>query len=167
MAIPFASIKLAIYNVVRRELDVTTIWADQSEVRPERPYASIRLTSGPIVVGSDEGREPVSGQFTVEGLRQLVMSVQAFGDSAIERMSKLQTALSKDSVVEELDASGIAVYDVGAVQNLTALLENRFETRAQMDLSMYVTDAEVDDTGYIEDVEVTNEVNDDTIVVET
>lgn len=165
--IPFATLKLALYNVVSTELDCTTIWADQSEVRPPRPYASLKLTSGPVVVANDEVRQPTSGSFEVAGLRRMTLSVQAFGEGALERMSRLQTALSKESVLESLDKSGVAIVEVAGVQNLTGLLDNRFETRAQMDVGFYAAENESDSTDFVESVEVTSEPDSDTFVVES
>lgn len=164
--ISFASIRSALYNVVSTELDVVTIWADQSEVRPPRPYASMKLIAGPVVIANDEVRQPSTGVFAVAGLRQLTLSVNAFGEGAMEMMSRLQTALSKDSVADTLAAYDIAVTDVGAVQNLTTLLENRYETRAQMDIRFYVSENENDSVTFIDSVEVTSEPDSDTDLIE-
>lgn len=166
--IDFATLKKALYNWVKTETDVTVIWMDQSEVRPPRPYVGLKLISGPLKLGTDDLRQDNPGEFSVQGLRQFTLSVNAFGADSLALLSGLQTSTDKPTVIETLAADGIGIVQAGQIQDLTTGLDNRFESRHQMDVTLYGKDIETDaDVGTIEDVELTEQVQGTTIVIDT
>lgn len=166
--IDFAPIRKAIYTWIKTELDVVAIWEQQSEQRPPRPYVSMKLIVGPVKTGHDDLRQDTSGSFSVQGLRVLTLSLNVYGQDAMSLMSRLQTSTEKPSVQEELRKEGIAFIRAEGIQDLTVALDNRFETRAQMDVLFHIKDIESDSAlTTIDDVEVTEQIHDETVIIDT
>jgi len=164
--IDLAKARLALHNWVKTELEIEAIWEDQGYPRPQLPYASLKIISGPIRAGTDELRQVSSGVFSVAGLRRIVVSVQVYGEDALLKGSALQTSLSKHSTSASLNAGGLALIRATDVKDVTVALDNRFESRAHLDAEFYLAENEVDDPGLIEKVEVTNEVDGSTSTVQ-
>ncbi len=64
-------------------------------------------------------------------------------------LGKVQNALGLESVRYALNAAGLVPYDIGTVQNVSALLETAFEGRANLDVLFYTTDDISEFVGYI------------------
>ena len=96
----------------------------------------------------------------------MVVSVQIFGNTQIHRPMAYQLAidlnasLSKITVLDRLRSSGVAVFNQGEVDNITALEETEFEERAAFDVLLGVAENVVDDPGIIEHVNLENDVHD-------
>lgn len=164
--IKFDLLKLAIYNWVHKELGLTAIWEEQSEVRPAKPYVSMKLITGPVKTGTDDLRQDAEGVFSVQGLRMLTLSVSVYGADSLASLSTLQTSIEKPSVQEVLRSAGLSFIRADAVQDLTIQRENRFESRHQMDVQFYTAEVEVDDgMTTIDTVELNNEVDGSVTVI--
>lgn len=132
----FAPFKTAIYNWFKKQSDITVIWADQASPRPARPYGSLKVISGPVKLGGQDNlrQDPVTGALLLNGPRQITVSMNVYGEEAMDILSTVRDSLDDPSVIDELDAQGLSVSEDGSVQNLTEALETHFETRAQMDV---------------------------------
>lgn len=160
----YEDLQLAIYNWVTDVLGIQVIWENQSEHRPERPYASLNLTVFPTKLGHDDARM-VGDKFKVQGLREMTLSVNVYGAEAFEFLSDLQSSHEMPSIRQQLLRDCIVVVSTSEVRNLSELHEARFQTRGQMDVQLrtnYV--AEDTETGYIERVEITDS-NGETVTV--
>jgi hypothetical protein len=145
--------------------DEFVIWANQSASRPAGPHITLKL-DGPLTVGLDgvdhnydenrpEGEEI---ELKAEGTRELIVMLQAFGgdptgsSSARALLSKVLTALALPTRRDALAAAGVTPFDAGQVQDLTALLETKFESRAALEARFYLVDDASEFTTYIEKV---------------
>jgi hypothetical protein len=149
------------------------IFSHQNGNDPVAPYITVQLDDE-IGVGldsvrtiydedADEGEEI---ELRSEGLRELVVTVQAYSDdttgasSARALLSKVRAALGLPTVRSKLATAELACFDAGNVRNLSALYEADFEGRAVLEARFYVPQTASEKTGYISQVEITNEIPD-------
>lgn len=150
--------------------DSAVIWAEQSGSCPLPAFITLRLGEllalgafDELVTETDLLRPAgTEVELRAEGLREFAVSVQAFGPSTTGNatgravLAKCQTALMLPSVRTALAAAGITPFDIGPVQNVTALVHTKFEGRAILEVRFYVRDSISEYTGYIETVEKTS-----------
>jgi hypothetical protein len=135
---------------------VTVIWAEQNAPRPQGEFVTLKIISGPIKIGRDESRisETIPGQLDIIGHRSFIVSINSYGGDALVLLLKLQDSLSLLSVRDPLSTAGLTVNDVGNVRDVTAVVDTRFERRANLEVTFsYVTTYD-ENPGYIEKVSV-------------
>lgn len=148
------------------------IFLDQRGDRPDKPYAAIKLISGPKVFGHDDQRAPDPGMtddFLISGQRQYLCSVNVYsslnpddkytGPGANQIMSDVRDSLEKITVYTALNNAGLGMTNRPAVQNLTQLLEDQWEERAQMDVEFCIASNIGDSPGTITKVKVSGTVS--------
>lgn len=157
---------LAEVNTVTDPSNVTVIFANQNAPRPAKPYGTILIMSVIRVGQNDEQRETDNyGEMALVGQRQMTVSLNIYGEGAIDYMETLQQSLSKFSVLQNYFGSApISILNKSTIQNLTYLLETDFESRAQMDITIGYAVDYTDDVGLIEHVEVVGTVNDEELI---
>jgi hypothetical protein len=156
-----------IHNWAKTVSGVTTVWMNQRAPRPAIPYVAIDIIAGPVKVGHDNLRQDIPGQFYVAGMRSFTLSVNVFGNNANDLAERLVTSLEMPSVQELLRVSDIAIIDTSDVRVLDLLQETDVEGRAQFDFRFATSINRVDNgAGYIETVEVLNELDNSTVVVD-
>ena len=89
------------------------------------------------------------------------MSINYFGALPFENLMKAYNSLEKPTLIEDFNAAGIAFWEKTEVQNLTDILETRFEERAAFDFMIGFADNIEDDPGVIEKVDLTATVTAD------
>lgn len=146
--------------------DEHAFFSDQKVPRPNGPYVTLRVISTKQMGLQDEktydydAARPLGQEIgiTLTALRSVHVSVQVWQTptthvselTAVDIATRLQLGLRRPSVVTVLDGAGIAVFDVGDVRNLPALLDANFEGRAQFDLGFLANVDQVTDfIGYI------------------
>lgn len=80
---------------------------------------------------------------TIIGQRRLVASIQFFRDDAYTKACRLNTLLSMSSSVDKLQAMGLGLVRASPARNLTAVIDNAWEDRAQIDLEFHLVAKEV------------------------
>lgn len=164
-----ALVKKGLYDAMRAILPnvVMVIWADQNQERPARPYLTMKLIMGPQRRGNDEQRYGNDGSINHTGVREFDLSINLYGPKAQEYLSMIQSYLNFESIKSILLEKDLVFVRDSGVRDLSLLLENRTETRAQLDLhfrtSANVIESE-EEVGSIETVELENEM-DGTITV--
>lgn len=163
--IDWGETRRALISWVQTQIEIDCVWEDQGAPRPNLPFASAKIISGPRRKGTDELRRKSGPVYYVAGMRQITLSVQVYGAEALNKVSELQTSLEKPSVLGTLRSYGIAFVRAEAVNDTSTALDNRFESRAQMDVILSVVDNDDDDIDYIANVEVANLVDDSTSTI--
>jgi len=133
---------------------VPVIRSDQVGDRPtpSYPFATYRFDSY-IELGQDEVSPPdASGIVTVSGQRQATISVHYFGSNPIGNISTAYLSLGKPTVQAFLYLAGIAINEKGPVQNVTAMLETKYDDHATFDFYVGLSDSMTDNVGLIERV---------------
>lgn len=112
--------------------------ADQDGPREVRPYATLKIISGPSRVYPRDIEQPTAnpGEVNVAGWRELTMAVEVYGTGGMQSCVDLEASLEIPSVYETFRAAGVAIIEVLPVVNLTELLETDFEERGQFDVRL-------------------------------
>jgi hypothetical protein len=132
-----STIEAAWYKFVNdnTESEVTVIFADESAPRPNKPYITLKIISGPNAKGFDDIRYINNTEFSLSGMRQYSLSIQGFGVDMHDALSKLQTILDSPNVIAQLkEDADIAIVNKGSVSDITVALETSFERRFNMDI---------------------------------
>jgi hypothetical protein len=93
------------------------------------------------------------------GQRGATVSVHYFGDNPMGPIMQAYSSLEKQTVLDQLYASGIAVQSKEPIQNVSAALETRFDPHATFDFYIGMSENNLDDVGVIEKVQLTGEVD--------
>lgn len=125
---------------------VKSVVADEAEVvfseaisgkglpRPKPPYITLKIISGPRPKGFDElRRKPGTDDFTLGGIRQYTLSMQGFGAGTSDMLSEVLTRMDDPSKTVGL-VPFVGIVDRGDVLDISALLENGYESRASLDV---------------------------------
>ena len=153
------SLETDLYGLISPLVSGTLIWMDQSKTLPALPFAAMKISSRRMVNGDWHSAPNASGVETVKGDREFTLSMQrhqAYGaDSVTELLQGVSDKLRLTTVIDKFMAKKIAVYDVGAVTDISALLDKTvIEKRAALDIFMRVKISQTDAVGLIEQVSV-------------
>ncbi len=144
-------------------------FADQKVAKPTSgSFITVRVGDLIHTAGVDERRRTASVTVgaevvhTVTGLREVVVSLQAFSaatvgsDSARALLGRVQAALGLDSVRFAFHAAGCSCFDSGTVKSLSVAVPGNqtvFEGRAVLEARFYVVETVAETSTYIETVE--------------
>lgn len=128
------------YTVVIQEETI-----GENRPKPAKPYVQVNLISGPVDQGSDEELRCDNGVFLLSSIRQLTVSLQAFGQGGFDSLALFKTKLfdysshiQNNEVVHGLGSflkqNGISIVERGTIQNVSALLGTGIEQRHNMDI---------------------------------
>lgn len=154
-------IYMFLFGWIKAESGMTVIKANQKGPRPPRPYVSVLFINANSRIGSvmDQQRSTDTGTVLTEGARKAVASINIFGETANETLSKVRDSLDRPDVIASFAQMGIAHLSEDGPNDLTELEETAFEERSQMDLMIsFVASSEVD-VSTIENVSFTPTIN--------
>lgn len=147
--------------------DLKVIWANESGVRPKLPYVSLNFINPGMRMGSKDNIEYAGDDaFQVVGQRSATLSVNAFGDEAIQQLMNFRDALETAEAMDYTREQQISIVPDGKPKDLSELVDTKIEKRAQLDLSVGYTVSIEENYGPIDSVEVNNVINEETITVE-
>jgi hypothetical protein len=91
------------------------IWANQSAVPPELPYATLQIIAGPTSIGifddlSTPPRGSPSAEVILSGVREQTLSCRLFGDGASDKAELVNSALSEPIPSSNLQAAQIVTF---------------------------------------------------------
>lgn len=139
--------------------------------RPSLPYIGMKITTPGARYGDDTKQNiPGSTKWSSGGPRKMTASFEAFAsthEDAYNLMTLWQTSLDEENIQSFLRASGIAVWIIGTVADLTALLNTGYEGRAQMDCQFGLAVNLTSDLGEMDSVTVTGAITTDSGIVNT
>lgn len=149
------------------------VWANQAMPQVAMPYATLRISGVRKLGTTDEETQAYDGDAdpgqeittTIKGVREITVSCQVFAapvtgsGTAREFAAAAQLALELPTVRFALNQAGLSISGVGAVQDISALFETKFQSRASLDVTMYLVDAISEQTGYIETVNTTGDTS--------
>jgi hypothetical protein len=172
------------FNVIRqalvREIQ-SRIGLDQQHViyeepeqpnfpRPSLPYFSVKILVPAAKKGDDDHTPVLDGDgnpttvWNSGGVRQMTAEFNAYGRSheeAYNLMSWWQSALDTETVQGDLRESGLAVWTIGNVADLSKLLNTGYEGRAHLECTFGIAMNLTEDLGQEETVTVVGEVTTD------
>lgn len=156
MPLVFADLKTALYNWATSNVPsgMPVIYYYPNAPRPTVDYVTL-LISSVTQIGWDYVPQPTDSAGDVEqvGDREFILSVQGYGGDPITVLENLRTSLQKQTVLDTLRASGIVYFDWFPINDITDLVDSRFEQRATMDLHFRIAQEYFDVLGTIAQVE--------------
>lgn len=168
--IDFNDIRKALVAMVTAATGLTCILEEQkgekgeAQTRPDLPYASLKITT-PATRFGDDTTQPVSDTVINRGgQRRMSVSFHVYDvdqEDAYNAMALLQSKLDQFGTQELLRKSGIAVWIIGNVADLSALLNTGYEGRSQMDCQFGIAANLTEDVGQIKKVGITGTAHTD------
>jgi hypothetical protein len=137
----------------------------QNAPRPCLPYFSFKLTTPGAKSGDDSTFYAGDGATTLFGKggnRKMSVSFNCYAatqEEAYDYMALWQGSLELPNVQAVLRESGIAVWLIGTVADLSALLNTGYEGRSHMDVQFGIASNLVEDDGAIEHADITGTVD--------
>lgn len=131
------------------------VHANQNAPQPREPFAVINCWVASGRRGRDEERldDDAPGIIQHAGNRRLTVSLNIYGPGALELADRIAERLMTQAIAEgNLDPAGLAILRTSDPRNLTALLETRYQERAQLDLTVGCVSNWTEDVGYITSV---------------
>lgn len=138
------------------------IWARQNAPTPKESHATLRILSSKkesypdIKVDSKE-----KGVYHNRIPKAYVIEIQYFGaksDNAFEILNDMVDKLDASTIIQECRAYGFAFFDAENVIDTTALIDDtKWQSRAAVDLHVRVTSDVVENTGYVDGVNITSD----------
>jgi len=92
------------------------------------------------------------------GDREFTVQIQGYGGDPLTILNNLRTSLQKQTVLDSLRAVGIVFANWFPVNDITALVDSRFEQRASMDVLFRIADIYTDNLGVISTVNILEEI---------
>lgn len=143
-------------TITTNSLAIPVIYAYQNAPRPNLPVYAVVSLDSIIQLGFDELREiDVNKLAHIGGQRRATVGVHYFGPNPMQEISKAYNSLEKETILAILNASGIAVWNKNAIQNVTGMLETTFQNHAFFDFTIGYAENYQDDLGTIEQAELT------------
>lgn len=156
MSITFKNVKTSLYDWVVANIPsgMPAVYYYPNAPRPTLDYVSLFISSV-TQIGWDYVPRPVDEAGTVEqvGDREFTFIVQGYGGDPLTVLENLRTSLQKQTVLDTLRASGIVFVNWFPINDITDLVDSRFEQRATMDILFRIAQEYFDTLGSIAQVE--------------
>lgn len=129
--------------------------------RPQGSYASVDFVTD-ITIGLEESSlenntEDPDLTETITGTREIMMSVNFYRDSAIDNARSFRTGLIRSSIQELFKESNLGLIGRSIVREIDEPLENGWEERSQMDITLSAVGTDSDLIRSIESVNISAE----------
>ncbi len=179
--IDWKDIETAIHRMVTDELgyeDSNVIWERANVPQPSYPYVSLFRLVGPTKeAGKDEIRsqfdstQPQGKQIEMlsTGPRAFTLSISSHVDeesgandpncNAMFVCSKLQSALGKTSVLDQLAAVEVSVIEELAVTDTSLVVNGKWLSRATLDVRLRTVSNVTERTAWIDEAETTGTIS--------
>lgn len=174
--IDYNVIRLAFVNAIMLtcNLDQNHVITEEPEnqnwPRPQKPYFSMKIISPAARYGDDtisnvaDAFGNPSPVFNSGGPRKMTVSFHCYGNSHEESynyMSLWQTSLDLQNIQELLRGTGIAVWLIGTVEDLSSLLNTGYEGRSHMDCTFGLAFNLESELGLIQELQVQGAITTD------
>lgn len=161
MPIVFNDLRTVLYNwaFANTPSGMPVIWYFPNSPRPTVDYVTLNISAVQQIGWDYEPRPTLaSGAVTQVGDREFTLTAQAYGGDVMTVLNNLRTSLQKQTVLDTLRSSGVVFVDWFPINNITELVDSRFEQRATMDILFRIADTYGDTLGTIAQAEITEEL---------
>ncbi len=153
--IDFNLVRTNLYNWVVANVPsgMPAIYLFSNAPRPVVDYLTLHISSI-VQIGWDYEQSPLTtaGINSQIGDREFTFQIQAYGGDVMTVMQNLRTSLQKQTVLDTLRANGIVFANWFPINDLTTLVDSRYEQRASMDVLFRIADIYTDVVGVISTV---------------
>lgn len=155
MAIDFNVVRTNLYNWAIANLPegMPVIYLYPNAPRPTVDYVSLYISTV-NEIGWDYTEDPTddSGVANMIGDREFTVQAQAYGGDPVTVLQNLRTSLQKQTVLDSLRVNGIVFFNWSPINDITELVDSRYEQRATMDIFFRIADIYTDTLGVIDTV---------------
>lgn len=155
--INFYNLKVALYNwaVANTPTGTPVIYYYANAPRPTVDYVTLFLQNF-MQIGWDYTPAPSdnAGDVIMVGDREFTLQIQAYGTNSFGLLEGLRTSLQKQTVLDSLAVSGIVLVNWFPIQDITQLVDSRFEERGTLDILFRIAQQETDVLGTIAQLEL-------------
>ncbi len=152
MTIDFMTVRTNLYNwaIANIPSAMPVIYLYPNSPRPTVDYVSLYISTI-TQIGWDWTQDPLndSGITNMVGDREFTL---AYGGDPMTVLQNLRTSLQKQSVLDSLRVNGIVLVNWFAINDITDLVDSRYEQRASMDILFRIADVYIDNLGVIDNV---------------
>ena len=136
-------------------VDGQLLWSNGNGGRPPLPYLTMKIDSI-TQIGQDDITEPADdGVVTFWNNREFTLSLQGFGEESIIEIERVYNNLKLDEVHTLAMSKDLYIVDVGAIQDITELLDSQyFEQRYSMDIRFRTANSQTESFEWIDKVNV-------------
>lgn len=170
-----SSLLLAGSSVITNDIEIlkegkpalTIIWDKQTTqdpigaVLPDLPFATMNISKIPTKVGTPTQRNIRSGDdYKYRFNKELTLTVNIYADDMyLKYLEQLLNCLEIETKLDILSAEGISVLGYSDPNDISELLESKYEFRCQVDIQILYGYEVIDTTGYIDTVEVDGDID--------
>lgn len=155
MTIDFNVVRTNLYNwaIANIPSGMPVIYLYPNAPRPIVDYVSLYISTI-TQIGWDWTQDPLddTGVTEMVGDREFTLQVQAYGGDPMTVLQNLRTSLQKQTVLDSLRVNGIVFVNWNPINDITELVDSRFEQRASMDVLFRIADVSTDNLGVIDTV---------------
>jgi hypothetical protein len=155
MTIDFNSVRTSLYNWVVANVSsgMPVIYLYNNSPRPTVDYITLYISSV-TQIGWDFVQSPLDdvGSSQQVGDREFTLQINAYGGDPITVLQNLRTSLQIQSVLDTLRANGIVFANWFPINDITELVDSRYEQRGSMDILFRMADIYSDNVGVIDTV---------------
>ena len=157
MPLNFVTVKNSLFAwaVSQVPVGMPVIWWQPNAPRPVVPYITLFLQS--VTAINQDWTSPISdinGVINMKGDRSFTLQVQGYGEDPLTLLENIRTSLQKQTVLDTLRINGIAFYQSLTINDITDLVDSRFERRAQLDIMFGIAQIYTDNPGFFDEIEV-------------
>ncbi len=141
-------------------IGIPIIWSNQNGPRPTPPFISLHIITYNKIGQVAKSMANDEGEITLHWGEDIPLSIQGFGEASREELETLRRSLDLESILLSLQEAGIAVKDGDvSVRDISESLDTDRERRWIFEPTFGIGQEAVDTVGYIEDIDITKEVN--------
>lgn len=170
MPINLETVKTNLYTWAKSVLPTNypVIMYYENAPRPETDYVSIYVTNYGMI-GQDYTPRPQNdvGNVVQVGDREFTVQLQAYGGNTYDILESLRYSLQMQTVLDTLRVNGIVFVQQFPIQDITELVNSRFEKRGTMDILFRIGQTYGDVLGSIDTVEIEEQFLQGNVVVIT
>lgn len=163
------AIENALITWANGQTGAVAIIADQSKPRPTTSYILIEIPAFVPVgtAGTTETAQPTDlVKIESSTTFDILVSLNFYRAGAFNNASILRDSFDSVSVIETLETAGLFFISTSDIRHIPDVVNKEFEERYQMDVSFYIRSLADETIEQIKKIEITNELDDTTIIVE-
>jgi len=164
-----ATIENALYDWIYGATGVETILADENAPRPTGSYVLFNIINSMPVgfAGKLLTRKPLDlVQFDYSTTYDLFVSINFYRTDALKNASILRDSLDKIGTIEDLTENGLFFISTSDIRHIPDVVKKKIEERYQFDVSFYIRSLTTEILEQIKKVEITNELDGSTKIIE-
>lgn len=151
------TVRTNLYNWVIANVPsgMPAIWLYANAPRPTVDYISLYISTV-TQIGWDYVQGPLDNTGISEqvGDREFTLQIQGYGGDPLTVLQNLRTSLQKQTVLDSLRVNGIVFANWFQINDVTELIDSRFEQRGSLEILFRIADIYSDDLGVIDTVEL-------------